>query len=399
MAVGLVAWLARRLPVELLWSGETTARDSVGSDTAVILKRPMVFYQRVGTRGLIGLGESYQAGDWDCNDLAGFLTTFITRIDELIPSSLRRLRRFGGVPRPAAEDNTISGAGHNIERHYDLSSEMFRLFLDDTMTYSCALFESDFAGHLTADPTLLKRGQVRKIDRILDIARVAHETRLLEIGTGWGELAIRAAQRGAEVRTITISREQYSHAIRRVAAADVADRVTVDLLDYRELEAHLGTHGSYDAIVSVEMLEAVGERYWVTYFAMLDRMLAPGGRIGLQAITTRHDLLDTAMRKQSWLNKYIFPGGILPSVPAIESVISRCTRLQMLEQFEFGNHYASTLRLWRQNFNDHIQELEQLGFDETFRRTWNLYFAICEAGFRAGRISVSQFGLGRRNER
>jgi len=399
MAAALVAWFAKWLPVELVVSGGNTARGSVRNDTAVIVDRPKAFYQRVGARGLIGLGESYQAGDWDCADLAGLLTTFITRIDELVPPSLRRLRQFGGMRRPADEENTIAGARRNIERHYDLSSEMFRLFLDETMTYSCALFESAHSNHLTADSALLKRAQVRKIDRMLDIARVGHNTRLLEIGTGWGELAIRAAQRGAEVRSITISREQHSHAVQRVAAAGVADRVTVDLLDYREIGAHRRVHGSYDAIVSVEMIEAVGERYWATYFAILDRMLAPGGRIGLQSITTRHDLLHTARRKQSWLNKYIFPGGMLPSVPAIETVISRYTGLQVLEQFEFGSHYTSTLRLWRQNFNDHIQELEKLGFDETFRRTWNLYFAICEAGFRAERISVSQFGLGRRNEK
>jgi cyclopropane-fatty-acyl-phospholipid synthase len=211
---------------------------------------------------------------------------------------------------------------------------------------------------------------------------------MLEIGTGWGELAIRAAGRGATVRTITISREQRELAARRVAEAGLADRISVELRDYRDVD------GQFDAICSVEMIEAVGERYWDTYFATLDRCLAPGGRVGLQAITMPHDRMLATRTTYTWIHKYIFPGGLLPSATAIQDSLAR-TRLRITEREDFGMHYAQTLRIWRQRFAAHAGEVAGLGFDDVFRRMWTFYLCYSEAGFRARYLDVSQFTLAR----
>ena len=213
---------------------------------------------------------------------------------------------------------------------------------------------------------------------------------MLEIGTGWGELAIRAALRGATVHTLTISTEQRDLALRRVTEAGLSDRVTVELRDYRELQAE-----PFQAIVSVEMIEAVGEQYWPAYFTTLDRLLAPGGRIGIQAITMHHHRLLATRKTYTWIQKYIFPGGFIPSVRAIEESCRRHTRLRVQELQAFGTHYAHTLRLWRERFHQRRAEVAELGFDETFRRTWHLYLSYCEAGFAAGYLDVHQLVLGR----
>jgi len=234
----------------------------------------------------------------------------------------------------------------------------------------------------------LAEAQHRKIDRLLDRAGVGPGCRVLEIGTGWGELAIRAARRGATVRTITISTEQRAFAARRVAEAGLADRVRVELRDYRDLD------GRFDAICSVEMLEAVGERYWDGYFAALDRHLAPGGRIGLQTITMAHDRMLATRDTYTWIQKYIFPGGLLPSVTAIGDSLARTT-LRITGREDFGAHYAETLRIWRERFGAQADRVASLGFDEVFNRMWTFYLCYSEAGFRAGYIDVSQLTLGR----
>jgi len=213
--------------------------------------------------------------------------------------------------------------------------------------------------------------------------------RVLEVGTGWGELAIRAARRGARVRTITISREQRALAARRVAEAGLAGQVSVELRDYRDVD------GEFDAICSVEMLEAVGERYWDAYFAALDAHLAPGGRIGLQTITMPHDRMLATRHTYTWIHKYIFPGGLLPSVTAIENGLTQATRLRITGREDFGAHYAETLRIWRERFRARADEVTSLGFDEVFNRMWNFYLCYSEAGFRAGYIGVSQLTLAR----
>jgi cyclopropane-fatty-acyl-phospholipid synthase len=228
--------------------------------------------------------------------------------------------------------------------------------------------------------------QLRKIDGVLDHAGVRAGSRVLEIGTGWGALAIRAAQRGATVTSITISVEQQQMARERSAAAGVADRVTVELLDYRSAT------GSYDAVVSVEMIEAVGEEFWPTYFATLARVLAPGGRIGLQAITMPHDRLLVTRDSNNWIQKYIFPGGLIPSVRAVEEQAARAG-LTITTRRSLGMHYARTLAEWRTRFLAAGDRVAELGFDPTFQRLWEYYLAYSEAGFRSRYLDVWQFGL------
>ena len=353
-----------------------------GRDDAPVMRllSPEQYFTRLGRDGKIGFGESFMAGDWDAPDLARAIEPLAHNVGSLVPEWAQWLRAVYDARQPAAEDNDRTGARANISRHYDLSNELFALFLDDTMTYSSALFERPDEESLTA-------AQHRKIDRLLDEAGVTGGTRLLEIGTGWGELAIRAARRGAHVTTITLSVEQASLAVDRARAAGVADRISVQLCDYRDVE------GTYDAIVSVEMIEAVGERWWPAYFEALDARLAPGGRIGLQAIVMPHRRMLASRRSYTWIHKYIFPGGIIPSVDAIESIIKARTSLRVANKLHFGQSYAETLRRWRQTFNAATEEVEALGFDETFRRMWTFYLAYCEAGFRADYLDVVQFTI------
>ncbi|WP_227870158.1 SAM-dependent methyltransferase [Streptomyces otsuchiensis] len=348
----------------------------------LVLRDSDAFMRRLGTGGLIGFGESYMAGEWDAPDLVGVLTVLAENAATLVPPRLQKLREVWAPRQPRARRNTIRGSRENIGRHYDLSNELFSLFLDETLSYSSAVFRG-----FPAEWSLLAAAQQRKIDRILDLVGAGPGTRLLEIGTGWGELSLRAAARGAEVVTVTLSTEQAQLARRRVEEAGHSDRVEVLIRDYRELT------GSYDAVVSVEMIEAVGAEYWGTYFASLDRLTAPGGKVALQAITMPHDRLVASRRTYTWIQKYIFPGGLLPSTDIVRRLTEERTRLTVERADGFAPHYAETLRLWRERFNEREAEVDALGFDETFRRMWTLYLAYSEAGFRAGYLDVQQFLL------
>ena len=392
VAEALFTRMATRLPLRVTGpGGRVFGRGGPGSPV-MTLHRPEHFHRRVGASGLIGFGESYMAGDWDCDDLTALLTVFARQAGTLVPRWLQPLRRLAVRPHPAADDSSEKGARRNIHRHYDLSNDLFALFLDETMTYSSALFDqtaggapaADSGGGLAGDTQLLMTAQCRKIDRLLDLARVGPATRVLEIGTGWGELAIRAAARGAQVLTVTLSEEQRALATQRIKRAGLGNRVTVELRDYRRVS------GEFDAILSVEMIEAVGERYWPAYFAALDRLLAPGGRIGLQSIVMPHHRLLATRHTHTWVLKYIFPGGLIPSVTAIEDNLAR-TSLRVAGRHDFGRHYAETLRIWRERFCARAAELPGLGFDDVFRRMWLLYLCYAEAGFASGYLDVSQF--------
>ncbi len=349
----------------------------------LILHRPDSFFARVGTDGLIGFGESYLAGDYDSPDLAAFLTVLCADIAGLVPPWMQRLRALYVAREPGSEDNTVAQSRGNIARHYDLSNEMFAAFLDETMSYSSALFAD-----LEADEDLAN-AQRRKVDRILDRAGVTAGSRVLEIGTGWGELAIRAAQRGAKVRSVTLSIEQLQLAEERVARAGCADLVDVELRDYREVT------GQYDAVVSVEMIEAVGHAYLPTYFAKVDDLLAPGGRAVIQAITMPHDRMLATRNTWTWINKYIFPGGFLPSTEAIEQVTREHTSLRVAERFAMGRHYARTLAIWDERFAAAHEHIAALGFDPTFERMWHFYLSYSRAGFASGYLDVQQILLTR----
>ncbi|MDL4813212.1 class I SAM-dependent methyltransferase [Actinomadura opuntiae] len=352
--------------------------------------RPAAFFARLGDGGLIGFGESYMAGDWDADDLPGVLTAFAAHLPALVPAPLQRLRRLAVRPRPDADDGGAEGARRNVAHHYDLFNQLFALFLDETMTYSAALFEQQPDGTLTGD---LAAAQHRKIDRLLDLAGVGPGTRLLEIGTGWGELALRAGRRGAYVRSLTLSAEQRDLAWVPIARAGLADRVRVQLRDYRDAD------GVHDAVISVEMIEAVGMRHWPEYFAVLHRLLAPGGRAALQAITMPNDRMLASRDTHTWIEKYIFPGGMLPSTEAIEGCAAaaglRSAAPSPDGRLRFGPHYAETLRRWRERFLAAGPEVAGLGFDPVFCRMWVFYLAYSQAGFAAGYLDVQQFLLTR----
>ncbi len=351
--------------------------------------RPAAFFARLGRDAKIGFGEAYLAGDWRAGsgtDLADLLTPFASRLSTLIPPALQRLRVFVDRRVPPEHENTLDGSRANIAVHYDLSNDLFAAFLGPTMTYSCAWFDDS---EPVEAATRLEDAQLRKVDGILDLAGVRSGTRLLEIGSGWGSLAIRAAQRGAHVTTITLSREQMWLACERAEAAGCSGLVEVRVQDYRAVG------GLYDAIVSVEMIEAVGEAYWAAYFAALDRLLAPGGRVAIQAITMDHQRFVATRRSFSWIQKYIFPGGIVPSLQAIDETLAGHTTLRVTHRRELRAHYARTLRLWRERFLGQWPLLRTQGFDESFRRMWEFYLAYSEAGFRSGYLGVSQLQITR----
>ncbi|MEP7112099.1 MAG: cyclopropane-fatty-acyl-phospholipid synthase family protein [Ilumatobacteraceae bacterium] len=372
-----------RMPLGIDLSDGNRIGAGGADDPVMVIHRPNEFFARLGKDAKIGFGEAYMAGDWDAapgTDLADLLAPFAANVATLVPPSLQRFRRLIEHRQPASEQATLSQAQDNVSRHYDLSNELFSSFLDETLSYSSALFEGG------ADLAVAQR---RKIDAILDRAGVRSGTTMLEIGTGWGELAIRAALRGAHVTTATLSTEQRDLARRRVADAGLSDQIQILLADYRDVTGH------YDAIVSVEMLEAVGQRYWPEYFSTLDRLLRPHGHIGLQTITMPHDRMVATQDSYSWIHKYIFPGGMIPSVHAVERTLQTDTSLVVADRLDFGSDYATTLRYWRQRFLTNWSTIAGNQFDSVFRRMWEFYLAYCEAGFAVGYLGVSQFSISR----
>jgi cyclopropane-fatty-acyl-phospholipid synthase len=379
IARALLHWAAAQLPIRVQAPDGSVSGGGGATCPVLAIRDEEAFYRRLGS-GTAGLAEAYMAGDWDSDDLPGLFTVLAENITVLVPAPMQALRRWYIPREPAAEDATIEGARRNIERHYDLSDDLFALFLDPTMTYSSALF---------APGDTLTSAQRRKVDTLLDRTGVGPGTSVLEIGTGWGELAIRAAARGARVTTLTISPTQWATARRRATAAGVAGQIDIQLRDYRQAS------GQYDAIVSVEMIEAVGEPHWPAYFAALDRLLTPSGRAGLQAITMPHDRMLATRRGHTWIHKYIFPGGQIPSLQAINDGLRTHTSLRVAADYPMGQHYARTLQEWRSRFLDATSQVGQLGFGPTFQRMWNLYLAYCEGGFRAGYLDVHQLILER----
>jgi cyclopropane-fatty-acyl-phospholipid synthase len=340
---------------------------------------------RLGRDGKVGFGEAYMAGEWDAPDLTAVLEAMAQTVDTLVPPALQWARRLHEDRHPADEDNDRTGARRNIARHYDLSNELFATFLDPSMTYSSALF--------TDGTETLAEAQSQKIDRLLDATRVGAGSRLLEIGTGWGELALRAAGRGARVTSVTLSEEQALLARARVKAAGLQAMVDIRVEDYRDVT------GQFDAVISVEMIEAVGERWWPDYFRALEARLAPSGLIGLQSILMAHPRLLATRSSWTWIHKYIFPGGRIPSEEAIRQAAQVHTSLEIIDQVRFGLSYATTLQRWREQFAAQSARVDQLGFDQTFRRMWEFYLAYSEAGFRSGYLDVAQFVLARSDGR
>jgi cyclopropane-fatty-acyl-phospholipid synthase len=378
----IVKIAARRVPVRFEFPDGTSWGPSDADTPVFEVVDPEAFYLRLGRNAKMAFGEAYVAGEWrpgDSTDLAELLTPFAAHVASLVPAPLRALRRTVDRKLPHHTTNTRDGSRSNIEAHYDMSNALFASFLDETMTYSSAYFAD------LAEP--LEAAQLRKIDAILDYADVGEGTRVLEIGSGWGSLAIRAAERGAHVVSITLSREQAELANERIKKRGLDALAEVRIIDYRDVD------GEYDAIVSIEMVEAVGEEYWPSYFSTIDARLALGGRVAIQAITMSHERMLETRNSYGWIQKYIFPGGLIPSMRAIDEVCREHTRLRISERRELGLHYAETLRRWRSRFIENWSSIEAQGFDLNFRRTWEFYLAYCEAGFASRYLGVSQIRL------
>ena len=345
------------------------------------------FFRRVLMAGDVGFGEAYADGDWSSPDLVSLLSLLAQR--EEVLDDRRFWPSLGGraanllahLRRP----NTVAGSRRNIGEHYDLGNDFYRLFLDATMSYSGGIFRSE--------NDTLEAAQHAKMQAIIDLADLGPEDHVLEIGCGWGGFAVEAVRRtGCRLTGITISREQFDWATRRVREEGLEDRVSILLTDYRHVQ------GSFSAVVSIEMLEAVGHRNLPVYFAKLDRLLAPGGRAVLQVITMPDQKYSAYCRGSDWIRKYIFPGGHLPSVGAMIRAMSARTRLNITRMEDVGLHYARTLELWRKAFLARDRDVLGLGFDQTFLRKWDYYFSYCEAGFRSRTVRNYQMLLSRMGE-
>jgi cyclopropane-fatty-acyl-phospholipid synthase len=369
------------LPVRVVYPDGTVIGAGDASAPVLAIIRPDRLARRMGRDGLIGFGESYMAGEWQSTDLVAALAVVAPALRDLMPRELRWLRPIIVASQPRSSRPSREQEQRNVAAHYDdLSTDLFAEFLDETMTYSGAVFD-----RLPASWPDLAEAQRHKIDQVLDAAGVGAGTRLLEIGPGWGELAIRAAARGAYVRAITPSERQVWLARQRVVAAGQSDRVHVELCDYRDID------GCYDAVISLEMVEAVGYRSWPDYFRAVERLVKPGGAAVLQAITMPHSQMLASRNSQTWTQRYIFPGGLIPSVKAVLEITERRTTLRPIDMVSLREHYAETLRLWRERFMQRRKTLGHIGFDEIFVRMWELYLADREAGFRSGQLNVYQW--------
>jgi cyclopropane-fatty-acyl-phospholipid synthase len=347
--------------------------------TAILEVKDYRFMRRVMGSGAIGFAEGYMAGEWDTPDLALLLEAFSLNFDRLqrlvrgqawmrlVHSALHSLRR-----------NTRRGARHNIHAHYDLGNAFYGLWLDPSMTYSSAKFASP------AQP--LSEAQEAKYAALADSIGLKPGHSVLEIGCGWGGFAEFAAKRGAKVTGVTISQAQYEFAKKRLFDQGLADQADIRLTDYRDID------GRFDGVASIEMFEAVGQEYWPTYFAKVRDVLNGGGKAGLQIITIQDSLFDDYARSADFIQKYIFPGGLLPSEARLRQEISRAG-LAWKSTTRFGQDYARTLGQWAERFQGAWTSIEPLGFDERFRRLWLYYLGYCEAGFRTGRTDVIQLGL------
>ncbi len=336
-----------------------------GSGAPVRLEiRDRAFFRRLATRGKLGLGESYTAEEWESDDLVA-LFELLLRNANAASERHSRVRRLLELRPRLNRRNGLVRARRNIAYHYDLGNDLFALMLDETMTYSCAVFEHP-------DMTLAE-AQRAKYERLCAKLELGADDHVLEIGCGWGGFAHYAASTyGCRVTGLTISREQAVVARERTAG------LPVEILeqDYRTVE------GEYTKVASIEMLEAIGEDQFGTYFATIDRVLARGGRAAIQTILVPEQRWDRYRRTPDWIERYIFPGCLIPSLAALTDAAAKHSRLGIYKVDEIGPHYAETLRRWRASFHERIDEVRALGYDRRFERTWDFYLAFCEAGFR-----------------
>ncbi|MGD2046006.1 MAG: cyclopropane-fatty-acyl-phospholipid synthase family protein [Gemmatimonadota bacterium] len=327
------------------------------------------FFRALTLRGHLGAAESYVRGEWSSPELADVIRVFARNREALdgLETGWARLARPALAAIRLWNRNTRRGSARNIHAHYDLGNEFFASFLDDTMTYSCGIFETGRSS--------LRDASVAKYDRICRKLQLRASDHVIEIGSGWGGFAIHAASTyGCRVTTTTISREQHALATERIAEAGLEDRVTVLLRDYRDLE------GTYDKLVSIEMVEAVGHQFLDTYFEKCASLLAHDGIAAIQAITVQDGWYDPRQRQVDFIKRYIFPGSFVPAISTLAASSGR-TDLRLVHLEDITAHYAETLRRWRVRFDESWDRIRSLGFDERFRRLWEFYFCYCEGGF------------------
>ena len=335
-------------------------------------------FLRLLLRGEMGAGEAFVAGEWSSDDVVSVIRAFLRATAARgVESPLTRLAQLPALVRHRRAANTRLGSARNIHAHYDLGNEFYRLFLDpETLSYSCGIWDRS---------ATLATAQHAKHERLCELLELSPRDHLLEIGCGWGGMAIHAARtRGCRVTAITVSREQHELATARVAAAGLADRIAVEYRDYRDLA------GSYDKIVSIEMLEAVGHEYLPQFFATCARVLAPGGRLALQSITMPDDRFARYRTRVDWMQTYIFPGSCIPSLGAIREAAASFT---IARADDIGTSYTPTLRAWRDRFVAALPAVRALGFDDPFIRTWLLYLAFSEAAFAEATLADHQLVL------
>nr|WP_168049304.1 cyclopropane-fatty-acyl-phospholipid synthase family protein [Brevundimonas alba] len=375
------SWTHGRLTVTLPDGSEHHLEGREPGRSAVMVISDWRSVRRAIVGGDIGFAEGYMAGEWDSPHLATLLEAFADNYDRLsrlvdgnpVLNAVNRVAH--GLNR-----NSRRGSQRNIHAHYDLGNAFYGAWLDPSMTYSAARFS-------TAEQSL-EQAQKAKYARLASIMDLRRDQTVLEIGCGWGGFAEYAAREvGAQVTAITISREQHDFARRRMHEAGLSERADIQLIDYRDVQ------GRFDRVASIEMFEAVGEQYWPDYFATLRRVLVPGGRAGLQIITIRDDLFEGYRRRPDFIQKYVFPGGMLPSEPRLQPVIAGAGLDWDITE-RFGGDYAATLDQWGRRFEAAWAGIAAGGrFDVRFRRLWLFYLAYCEAGFRSGRTDVIQIGL------
>jgi cyclopropane-fatty-acyl-phospholipid synthase len=377
LALGFGSKLRRGILDVILPDGRTVRLGGAEPGPHAVMKpRDFGFAGRLLRGGDIGIAEAYLRGEWDTPDLTQFLYLFCVNHD-LTHSMLsdKPLVRYVQRARHWFNRNTRRQARRNIYAHYDIGNAFYSAWLDPGMTYSSALFEDH-----TPDLTAAQNNKYRRLAEAIDLRP---EQKLLEIGCGWGGFAEYAARRGAKVVGLTISKEQRDFAQQRIHLAGLAEKVDIRLQDYRDERGH------YDRIASIEMIEAVGEQFWPKYFSQLRDRLLPGGLAGIQTITIQDKLFQTYRREVDFIQRYVFPGGMLPSPQVLKS-LGDTFGVPVIREHIFGQDYAKTLATWRNNFREAWPNLTPLGFDDRFRRLWEYYLSYCEAGFLSGNIDVRQ---------
>ena len=390
LSIGFLDRLARRFVTSRLAGftrGEIILRDAAGATTlgqsadlqvALHVHRPSFFRQAV-LGGTLALAESYLRGDWDCDDLTGLFRIFVRNrtSGDRLDGGLARLASCGHRLFHWWNSNSRRGSRRNIAAHYDLGNGFYRLWLDETLAYSSGIFPTP--------KSTLRAASLEKFDRVCRKLDLRCTDRLLEIGTGWGGFALHAAsQYGCSVTTTTISQEQFEVARQRIDAAGLEKRITLLQQDYRDLT------GQFDKLASIEMIEAVGHRYLDRYLQQCGRLLRPDGSLVLQAIVMPERGYERYLKSVDFIQRYVFPGGCLPSLAAILGSAGRTTDLRFVHAEDFAPHYAETLRRWRQNFQMRLDDVRALGYSDEFIRLWNYYLCYSEAAFEERCIGVLQ---------